>query len=101
MAKWADLLISAVRYSADETHIEMVRVHEDLGENVGSPKVSSRTDVVNNIKSGLTYLTILKTAEGNWRKGQEVHTIKVGNEEFIRTDKNSVAKDNLENLPEF
>jgi len=101
MAKWADLLISAVRYSADETHIEKVRVHEDLGEQVGSPKISSRTDVVSNIKNRLTYMTIVKNAKGNWRKGQEVHTIRVGNEEFIRTDKNSVAKDNLENLPEF
>ena len=101
MAKWADLLISAVTYSADETHIEKVRVHSDLGKSVGVPKISSRTDVVNNIKRGLTYLTILKNAGGNWRQGQEVHTIRVGNEEFIRTDKNSVAKDNLENLPEF
>lgn len=101
MAKWVDLLISAARYRTDETRIETVRVHEDLGENVGSPKASSRTDVVNNIKSGPTYLTILKNAEGNWRKGQEVHTVKVGNEEFIRTDKNSEAKDNLGNLPEF
>ena len=101
MVKWADFLISAVRYSADETHIETVRVHKDLGESVGSAKVSSRIDVVNNIKSGLAYLTILKSADGDWRKGQEVHIIEVGNEEFIRTDKNSVARDNLENLPEF
>jgi len=101
MAKWADLLISAVRYSADETHIETVRVRKDLGESVGTAKECSRSDVVKNIKSGLTYLTILKSEKGKWRKGQEVHTIKVGNEEFVRTDKNSVAKDNLENLPEF
>ena len=46
-------------------------------------------------------MTILKTKEGKWQKGQTVHIIKVGNEEFIRTDKNQVARDNLENLPEF
>lgn len=100
MAKWADFLISAVRYSADGTHIERVRVHEDLGDKVGSAKESLRTEVVRNIKSGKTYVTIFKS-QNEWNKGQDVHRIKVGNEEFIRTDKNQKARDNLENLPTF
>ena len=33
--KWADYLISAVRYNAAETHIEKVRVHVDEGDKVG------------------------------------------------------------------
>ncbi|MGB9693625.1 MAG: hypothetical protein ACPLYF_02155, partial [Fervidobacterium sp.] len=86
MAKWADFLISAVRYDANKAHIEKVRVHEDLGEQVGPAKESSRIDVLNNIKSGFSYVTILKTQNGKWQKGQEVHIIKVGNDEFIRTD---------------
>jgi len=100
MEKWADFLISAVRYSADETHIERVRVHEDLGDKIGSAKESSRTEVVKNIKNGKTYVTIFKGQNG-WKKGQDVHIIQVGNEEFIRTDKNQKARDNLENLPTF
>jgi hypothetical protein len=100
MAKWADFLISAVRYSADGTHIERVRVHEDLGDKVGSAKESSRTEVVENIKSGKSYITILKGQKG-WKKGQDVHIITVQNKEFIRTDKNQIASDNLENLPTF
>jgi hypothetical protein len=35
--KWADYLISAVRYDAAGTHIDKVRVHEDEGEKVGPP----------------------------------------------------------------
>lgn len=100
MEKWADFLISAIRYSADETHIERVRVHEDLGDKVGSPRESLRTEVVKNIKSGKTYVTCFKSEE-KWKKGQDVHIIKVGNEEFIRTDKNQESSDNLENLPTF
>jgi len=50
--KWADFLISAVRYDADKTHIERVRVHEDLGEKVGSPKELPRVDVVKTSKVG-------------------------------------------------
>lgn len=101
MAKWADLLISAVRYDKDRTRIERVKVHEDLGEKVGSAKESTRASVVTNIKKGVSYMTIRKAKNGNWKKGEEVHIIKVGNEEFIRTDKNAKAADNLENLPEF
>lgn len=101
MAKWADFLISAVRYSADETHIERVRVREDLGDKVGRiPKEFLRAEVVKNIKSGKTYVTIFRS-QNEWKKGQDVHIIKVGNEEFMRTDKNQKARDNLENLPTF
>ena len=101
MAKWADLLISAVRYNADKTRIEGVRVRKDLGDKIGPANESTRAAVVKNIKNGVSYMTILKGKDGKWNKGQEVHIIKVKNEEFIRTDKNAVASDNLGNLPEF
>ena len=101
LVKWADYLISAVRYDADKTRIEKVKVHQDLGDTVGSPSESTRSTVVANIKSGNSYMTILKGQNGKWKKGQEVHIIEIGNEEFIRTDKNPEASDNLENLPEF
>jgi hypothetical protein len=100
MVKWADFLISAIRYHADRTHIDRVRVHEDSGENVGSVQESTRSAVVANIKKGVIYMTIFKK-DNNWQKGQDVRIIKVGSEEFIRTDANAKASDNLENLPEF
>ncbi len=101
MAKWADLLISAVRYNAQETHIERVEVREDLDDKVSAASESSRADVIKNIKSGKTYATITKAKDGGWLKGQDVHIIQVGAEDFIRTDENKTAKDNLENLPRF
>jgi len=101
MAKWADYLISGVRYNAKRTHIEMVKVHKDLGDTVGPAQETPRSTVVANIQNGSSYMTIFKGANGNWKKGQDVRIIKVGNEEFIRTDANAIASDNLENLPEF
>ena len=101
MVKWADFLISAVRYDEDRSRIVQVRVYDDLGDKVGNARISSRIDVVNSIKQGKTYVTILENQDGSWRKGQEVGIVKMEGEEFIRTDRNSVAKDNLENLPEF
>jgi len=101
MEKWADFLISAVRYNAEETHIEMVRVHEDLGDNVGDVKEILREGIVAGIKNGKTYLTIFKTNEGKWKKGEDVRIIRIGDEEFIRTDRNATPKDNLGSLPRF
>jgi hypothetical protein len=101
MAKWADLLISAVIYNEERTHIERVRVHEDDEVNVGAPVNSSRLTVVSNIKSRYSYVTIYKTTENKWKKGEDVRIIKVGNEEFIRTDANQTAADNLGDLPEY
>lgn len=78
----------------------MVRQHEDLGDKVGKSQDVTRATVVANIKDGKTYMTIFTSPEG-WKKGQDVRIITVRNEEFIRTDANAIAADNLENLPEF
>jgi len=72
VAKWADFLISAVRYNAKHTHIEKVKVHEDLGDSVGNVGEFTRPSIVGNIKNGSSYVTIFKTADGKWSKGQDV-----------------------------
>lgn len=100
MVKWADFLISEVRYHTDKTHIDMVKAHADLGDTVGSAQELTRFTIVANIKKGTSYVTIFKK-DNNWHKGQDVRIIEVGSEEFIRTDANEKASDNLENLPEF
>jgi len=53
------------------------------------------------LDAGKTFITITKSADNKWTKGQEVHIITVGGVKYIRTDKNQKAADNLENLPEF
>jgi len=101
MVKWADYCISAVRYNEDETHIVKVKVHTDEGDTIGNVSEWERESVVSAIERGNTFITIFKNTEGKWGKGQEVHTIKVNGKKFIRTDKNTTASDNLENLPQF
>ncbi len=101
MSKWADYLISAVRYDSSHEKIESVRTHEDKGDEVGTPYYESRSDVVSNIENGYTYCTIIKSTEGKWDRGEDIHIIKVGSNKYIRTDNNTTNKDNLENLPEF
>lgn len=101
MSKWADYGISAVRYNAEHKHIVQVQVHPDNGETIGSPSGQLRQEVIAAIKRGTTYVTIIKSTEGRWTKGQPVYIIKVNGTEYIKTVDNGKEADNLENLPEY
>jgi len=99
--KWADYGISAVRYNSSETHIEKVRVHKDSGDSIETPEIWLREKVVSSLETGYTFVTILKNNQGNWNKGRNVEIVRVNGTKYIRTDRNSIASDNLENLPRF
>jgi len=101
MAKWADYGISAVRYNSAHTHIDRVRAHPDNGDTIGASAEYTRAGIIQSIKAGTTYVTIIKNSEGNWMKGQPIYIIKVNGVEYIKTVDNGKAADNLENLPEF
>ena len=99
MAKWADYLISAVRYNVQHTHVVTVRRHLDNGDSVANPNIVNRNIVANDLKIGKSYKTIYKNNQGKWKPGEDVRLI--GNTGFITTDPNSITRDNLGNLPEF
>jgi hypothetical protein len=101
MDKWADYLVSGVRSGPDQNRIDSIECHSDFGCVVCENLILSRTDLIINIKKGCTYATVFRTAIGKWRKGQEVHLINVNGEDFLRTDTNSTASDNFDNVPEF
>jgi hypothetical protein len=101
MAKWADYGISHVRYDAQHTHIQKVRVRADQGEDFGDSHDWSRVSVVNSIERGNTFVTILRDSDGKYRRGQDVHVVTIDGVKYIRTDQNSTAADNLGSLPEF
>ena len=101
MVKWADFLISAVSYNVPRTHIKMVRVHQDQGDSVSGASEVERLIIVQNIEKGITYMTIFRGNTNKWKIGQEVRILQVGNEKYIRTDKDAIATDNLDKLPEF
>lgn len=101
MSKWADYLISAVKYDHDHKHIDKVKVHEDKGDSVGEPKIDTRMEVVSVINKGFTFVTIYKNDQGSWNKGQKVFVVTINNKKYIKTVDNEKEEDNLENLPEF
>ena len=100
MAKWADYLISAVRYSPDHRLITEMKQIEDTEDSVGKESVVDKSIVKENIKKRKTYMTIISEGS-NWKKGSKVKIIIVDGDYYIRADNNKVSRDNLGPLPEF
>jgi len=100
MAKWADYLISAVRYSSDHRLITEMKQIEDTEDSVGKESVVDKSIVAENIKKRKTYMTIISEGS-NWKKGSKVKIFNVDGGYYIRADNNKVSRDNLGPLPEF
>ena len=100
MEKWADFIISRVRYDDDHSRIIECEVFPDFGEGLGAKTHHSRTTIASNLENN-HYLTVYKNEKGNFIKGDNVIRYLLDGEYFIRTDGNKLKKDNLGKLPEY
>lgn len=103
MVKWADYLISSVHYNEDHSRIIEVetRQHNPNGISTDITK-KKRSEIVNDLDSSLTYITItFEKSKNVWHKGEDVKKKIVGNNVFITTDPNETTSDNLGKLPEY
>jgi len=99
MTKWADYLISEVKFG--ENHlIEEVKFHTDDEGVISEPKMVGRSQISHNIKNGKTYRTIFHSLKG-WKPGDLVNVLRVSGDHFIRTDTNKVDRDFLGSIPQF
>lgn len=95
----ADFGVLAVRYNTDRTHIEYLRVAQDLPDSFGAKRIVSRGFVADLIRMNkATFKTWVKKPEGGWRSGADIHVL---DDEYLSTDPNNRKRDNLGNLPEF
>jgi hypothetical protein len=101
MVKWAEYLISEVRYSADHRRILQVKQHKDLDGEVGEGEIVDVSDVASNLKKGISYMTIHNGSSETWKSGEKISGFIIDGEYHIRTDKNKVKQDNLGLLNEF
>lgn len=99
--KWADYLISAVRYNDKHTHIVKARVHSDNWDQIGSEIDYTRQEIISMIKKWITFVTIIKGNDGKWNEWQSVFIVTINNIEYIKTVSNTETVDNLEDLLEF
>lgn len=101
MVKWADYIITKVRYSTDKKHIEKVKISEDHGEDkLAEPSEFTRQAVVN-LLEGKKEIVTAYLENGSYKKGAKVDIVTVKGIKYIRTDETKIEKDNLERLPEF
>jgi hypothetical protein len=101
MQKWADFLISAVKSGPTQECIDYVEVHSDIGCVVCETLIVSRAELIENLKKGCTYTTILRTAMGKWRKGEDVCLVNVNGKDYLKVGaKDCTPQDNFENIPE-
>ena len=99
MEKWADYLISEVKYG--ENHlIEQAKTHTENENGISAGTLSDRSQISHNIKNGKTYKTIFRSLKG-WKEGDSVQVNRIHGNAFIRTDKNKTEQDFLGPILQF
>ena len=102
LVKWADYLISAVRYESgsEKRIISYLKVHKDNINFVGEGRTWSKEELLEALKEGNSLATIRKDSKGRWFKNNNV-AISSFYETSISSDYNNIPGDYLENVPEF
>jgi hypothetical protein len=93
--------ISAVRFNAARTHIDIVLSHPDYGITMGTPSEYTRQNIIRSIKAGIIYVTIHKDSDDNWRRGAPINIVIINGLEYLKTDSSEDAADEIGRIPEF
>jgi hypothetical protein len=102
MGKWADYCIVGVHFASDRKYLETVRVLPDTGDLLVTGLIMARGQIVAAIQRGMTFYTALQDrALQSYSRGQPVRIVTVAGVEYLRTDTNPIAEDNLGDVPEF
>jgi hypothetical protein len=101
MEKWADFCITGVRYHPPRTAIREVEIRDDNGSGLSAPRRVTREAVVDAIDRGSTFVTAYRGPTGQFQRGEDVRVVDLPPGRYIRTDRNRVQRDNLDNLPEY
>lgn len=95
-----DHAIHAVSFKEGKQHIIQVKAFDVNGNTLQTERILTRADVVSLLKAKRAIKTLLRNGN-SWVWGEDVRVMNYGGLEFIRTDNNLSAADNLGNLPEF
>ena len=74
MKKWADYLVSAVRFeeNCNNKVISYFKIHRDNGDSVGEGSTWTKQEVLDAMLRENTFFTIQKTNGGKWKKGKRI-----------------------------
>jgi hypothetical protein len=82
-------------------HIASVKVARYDGSNMVGTVILQRQQVADAIKWKRAIYTTAYLSNGAWYKGAVVEVFPYNGTDYLRTDSNRIAADNLGNLPEF
>jgi hypothetical protein len=102
--KWADYLITKVRYNDKSNFIEYLEIRKDKEFFVGDGELKRREKIIEYMKEGASFFTankVIKNDKTLWIKGKKVHLLNIFENYYIRTDELKLEKDYLENLDEM
>jgi len=99
MKKWADYLISKVRYDY-ENLISTAIWHQDTDLEITLGEHIDRSTTASDIKNGLFYITIYN-GKNSWKKGHKIQTFSIGGIPYLCINENKVKLDYLGDLPEL
>ena len=102
MEKWADYLISAVRYENElnKKVISYFKIHRDNGDSVGEGSTWTLDEVRDAMQRGETFLTISKVNGSKWKKGKSI-LISNTNALFLNIDSEELMEPEFVAIPEF
>jgi len=72
MEKWADYLVSKVKWDNSNNRIVSFYVHIDNVDNVGVGVERSRNWIIQKMEYNYTFYTIQKNVKGKWNKGSNI-----------------------------
>lgn len=96
MTKWADYLISHVTKNSSGVIINVI-LHVDYGDTISSGSMKTEAEVIALLKQGYKVNTVI-WGYPKWINGASVGYVKGIGGEFLRTDQDKTAKDNLDNM---
>lgn len=102
MEKWADYLISAIRFEKTvcKKVISHCKVHADNGDTVGPGTTWSKEEIMNAIEKGITFYTIIKDSRGKWKKGSRISLVRAENI-YLQDAPVMEKEDSFASIPEF
>lgn len=99
--KWADYLVTAVRYNAGNTHIDAVQLRQDRGDSAGPPVAFGRACAVSLLRVGASLCTVTTNKDGTLARGAPVGIVTVEGTHYLKTERDRTKADNLGRLPGF
>lgn len=68
---------------------------------MSNPRRVVRQTVVDALDRGATCVTAFVGSDGTFHRGEDVRVVNTPTGRFIRTDRDRILADNLDNLPEY